>query len=257
MGFYRKTGVALSILLQKDDREVMLAQEQEVMMRPGGRAKELEGEFGLGGEVEGTLILTNRRLIFVTTNEREEDLPEPTALDPWAKVALSYSDVEDLSTIPEDPKNTFIPIAAITQVKGHKGVVGPRLDVTWSASGATNSMAFTEELTGHRNRNLNDWAAVIERLRAGTQVILDLPKPPQTDSLEGKAFAVLSDMQEKGVMTIVGGIGDDFKQEVDPDEVEDACDRLAEGGLVEKRPDSSGDVFYRKRSPLGPDDLST
>lgn len=234
----------------------MLAQEQDVMMRKGGLAKEIEGEFGLGGESEGTLVLTNRRLIFVTTNEKKEDLPEPSLLDPWGKVALFYSDVEDLSAIPIDPKNTFIPISAISSVSGHRGVVGPRLDVVWSEDGRKRFAAFTEELTGRRKRNLNDWAHIIGRLKSGTQTIIDLPPGPQADSLEGKAMGVLADMQEKGVMTIVGELSETFKQEFDPDEVEAACDKLSSQGLLERNPDSSGDVFYRKRSPLGPDDLS-
>ena len=256
MGFYRDRRFVPSTNLTLDDREVMLAQEQDVVMRPGGMAKEIEGEFGLAGEREGTLVLTNRRLIFVTTNEKEESLVEPNLLDPWGRVALSYSDVEDLSTIPEDPKNVFVPLASISKTVGHKGLISPRLEVTWAAGGRSVSAVFTEELTGRRKKNLNDWVGVIERLRLGTQAIEDLPKGPAADTLEGRVMGVFADMQEKGVMTVAGELREAFHQDFDIDEVQGACDSLASQGLLVLQKDESGVGFYRKRSPLGPDDLS-
>ncbi|MDG7003603.1 MAG: hypothetical protein JRN56_06870, partial [Nitrososphaerota archaeon] len=54
--------------------EVILAQEQGTEMRTGGVSKGLEAEFG-GGVKEGTLVLTNRRLIFVCTDDKGEELP--------------------------------------------------------------------------------------------------------------------------------------------------------------------------------------
>ncbi len=70
-----------------------LAQEQGVVMRQAGTAKELEGQ--LGGELEGTLLLTNRRLLFVCTNEKEDDLPTGIG-----KMHMVYSDVGDLVIYP-------------------------------------------------------------------------------------------------------------------------------------------------------------
>jgi hypothetical protein len=56
------------------ETEMILAEEQGAVMRPAGVKEEIEAEFG-AHEREGTLVLTNRRLIFVCTNEEEEDLP--------------------------------------------------------------------------------------------------------------------------------------------------------------------------------------
>ena len=255
MAFYRESKPVSPTPLTVDDTEFMLAQEQDVMMRAGGVKQELEEEFGVG-EKGGTLVLTNRRLIFVTTDEREDDLGEPNLLDPWGKVAFFYSDVEDLSTIPEDPKNTFITLASIDKVVGHKGLISPRLEVTWTAGGRSRSAVFTQELTGHRKRNLNDWVGVVERLKSGTQVIEEPPRGPPSDSLDGKILGVLADMQEKGLMTITGELMKTFHQDFDPDEVQRSCDGLAAQGLVVLHTDGTGVGFYRKKSPLGKDDLS-
>lgn len=87
-------------------------------MRKPGAKKELEAEFGAGGETEGTLVLTNRRLIFVTTNEKEEDLPEPNLFNPLAKQPLFFSEVDDIVSIPTVQGNLFIQIPSIVSATG-------------------------------------------------------------------------------------------------------------------------------------------
>ena len=62
------------VLVMASAAEVMLAQEQGVRMRGVGERKEIEG--GFGGELEGTLVLTNHRLIFVCTNEQKDNVRE-------------------------------------------------------------------------------------------------------------------------------------------------------------------------------------
>jgi hypothetical protein len=227
----------------------MLAQEQGVIMRRAGREMELEG--GMGGELEGTLVLTNRRLIFVCTNEREDDMRIAGGL-----MRVVYSDVEDLASIPSTGGNVFIPLSSIRSVKGHSGhLERPSLDVRWQ-DGTEQGRVFVERLSGRsRIRNLNDWATVIERLKTGDQKLIQLPKPPGVDTLDGKIMAVLADMQRKGVFEIEQEAEDQFKAKLDPDDVQAACKRLADSGLLERFPDPSGDMYYRKRSPLGDDAL--
>ncbi len=65
--------------------------------------------------MEGTLLLTNRRLIFVCTHEKEDELKT----SPFGKMALVYSDVENLVSIPAGGDNLFIEISTISSVKGH------------------------------------------------------------------------------------------------------------------------------------------
>jgi hypothetical protein len=235
------------------DEEVMLAQEQEVIMRTAGLKKELEG--GLGGEMNGTLVLTNRQLFFVTTDEREDDFRVA-----FSKLRFGYSDVEDLNAVPHVPANLFIPLAKISSVTGHSGRGGlekPSLEVKWNNAGVEVGRVFIEDLKGRsRKKNLNDWATVIEHLKAGVQKLVSIPKAPGVETLEGKVMMVLADMQRKGLFEIENDVETAFKTRLDPDEVQSACDSLTGKGLVKREPDSSGDVYYQKLSPLGEDDLS-
>jgi hypothetical protein len=239
-----------------EPEEVILAEEQAVVRRGMGSAKELEGAFGIG-EMEGTLVLTNKRLIYVTTGEEEEDLPGQNVFNPFGKLKLYYTDVEDLKSIPADPDNLYVPLSTITSVKGQKGNHGsPRLEVKWLVGGKERGAEFSQRLTGKRTKNLDDWARTMERLRKGKLPLVALPKAPGLDTLEGKVLRVLSDLQEKGVLVIEHRVEDVFKIDLDPEQVQAAGNKLVSQGLAKRRRDPSGDNFYQKRSPLGDDDLS-
>jgi hypothetical protein len=225
--------------------EVMLAQEQGVRMRKSGEREEIEG--GLGGELEGTLVLTNQRLIFVCTNEQQDKVP---------LIRLVYSDVKDLASIPRTDGNVFIPLTSIRSVKGHPGrLERPSLEVKWQETSEVGRV-FVERLTGPgRRKNLNDWATVIERLKAGKQKIVQLQPVPSENTVDGKIMRVLADMQRKGTFEIEEEAEAQFETKLDPDDVQAACERLSTNGLLERFPDKSGDVYYQKRSPLGDDAL--
>jgi len=240
--------------LPSQPEEVILAQEQAVSRGTG--EKEPEGGFG-AGLLEGTLILTNKRLIFVTLAEAEEDLSEPTDFNPFGKLKLFYSDAEDLKSIPADPDNLIVPLISVTSVKGHRGNgAKPKLEVKWLEGRRERSTEFSQRLTGKRSRNLDDWARTMERLRKGKLSLVSLPEAPGLDTLEGQVLRVLSDSQEKGILTIGHLVEDAFKIELDPNQVKVASEKLTSAGLVKRRRDSSGENFYHKRSPLGDDDPS-
>jgi len=228
-------------------------------MRRSGAKIELEAEFGAGGETEGTLILTNRRIIFVTTNEKEDDLPEPSLLNPFTKEPIYFSEVEDIDSIPAAKGNLFIQIPSIVSVTGRNPKLErPHLQVEWLEGRDSRSAVFIETLTGSsRKKNLSDWAPVVEKLKAGTLVLVSLPQAPSVETLEGKILWVLGDMQDKGLFEIQGEVERQFKlePELDPDDVEKACENLVSTGVIAKQDDPSGDSFFRKRSPLGEDDL--
>ena len=242
-----------------ENEEQMLAQEQSVVRRGLSAAMRLEGEFSFGGERVGTIVLTNRRIVFACGQNQEVDVSEPTIANPLAKARLIFSDVEDLGSIPADPDNLFIPISSITHVAGHKGTLTePKLEIRWNDErGRENGCEFIQNLTGRRAKNLNDWAGVIERLKGGQVKLVRLPEPPPPDTLGGRVLRVLGDLQEKGVFAIEGAVEKEFSLDLDPDDVKGACDRLASQGLLIAHPDPSGDTFYRKLSPLGEDDLSS
>ena len=234
-------------------QEVILAQEQGANMRSAGVSKELEAEFGMALK-EGTLVLTSRRLIFVCTDEKGEYLPLGYFV---GGQKLLYSEVEELGNIPPQAPNIFISLETVS-AKGHKEVLGrPSLEVTWKDGTGNHDLIFTETLTGRRKRNLNDWAPVIQGLKDGTLKLVALPESPSSDSLEGRVMHVLGDMQEKGLMEIEEDVEDEYKVELDPDRVQAACESLSSRRLLARHPDSSGDVYYRRLSPLGEDDLSS
>jgi len=176
---------------------------------------------------------------------------------PGLMMRLVYADVEDLASIPKSGGNLFIPLSPLTVVKGHAGKLErPSLEVTWQEGSQKRGRVFVERLTGRsRRRNLNDWAAVIERLKTGNQKMIQLPKAPSTDTLDGKIMRVLADMQRKGAFEIEEEAETQFKTKLDSDELQAACEKLAASGLLEKIPDKSGDTYYQKRSPLGDDAL--
>lgn len=235
--------------------EVMLAQEQAVIHRGPGVRKGVEAAFGMGGESEGTLVLTNRRLIYVHGGEKEEDLP----VGAWSGKRLFFSDVESLGAMLLDSESLEIPLSRITKVAGHREVaIAPKLVVSWTGErGEALSTEFVQQITGgSRRKNLNDWAKVVEKLKAGEARITPLPPAPGGDTLEGRVLDVLGDMQEKGPLAIEEEVEGKYKVDLDPDEVEAACDRLAEAALVRRTAPKGEDPYYRKVSPLGDDDLS-
>src|SRR5437667_1544924 len=240
--------------VQYQPGEVILTQEQSVDRGSGG--KEQEGGFG-AGLTEGTLVLTNKRLVFVTLGEAEEDLSEPTDFNPFGKLKLFYSDAEDLKSIPADPDNLIVPLASITSVKGQKGNgAKPKLEVKWLDGRRERRVEFSQRLTGKRTRNLDDWARTVEKLRKGKQPLISLPKAPGIDTLQGQVLRVLSDSQEKGILAIEHLVEDAFKIDLDPDKVKVASEKLTSAGLVKRRRDAGGESFYHKLSPLGDDNLS-
>ena len=233
--------------------EVVLAQEWGAVFSGAGKMKEAEAEFGVG-ETEGTLVLTDRRLIFVCTDEKVD--VEPVGI--LGKAHIIFSEVEDIDEIPKGPPNVFISLASVTSVKQRGGVLErPGIEIEWSDGGERRSAVIVQGMMESKRKNLKDWAPIIENLKAGRQRLVPIPQAPPTGTLQGKIVRVLSDMQERGVLEIEETVEDEFKVELDPDEVQAACDALASQGLLRRYPDSSGDVFYRRASPLGEDDLSS
>jgi hypothetical protein len=234
------------------ENEVILAEEQDVLKRQSGLAKHVEAIFGGGDEVEGTLVLTNKRLIFVASRDLEQVI--------GVRYHLVFSDVEDITSVSPDPPNASIPLDSIKKIAGHKGEIGlPSLEVQWiDPSQGERNVIFHQRITDtRRKRNLNDWAVVIQRLKSGEQKFAFLPPLPSPEkTLEGKVLYVLNDMQEKGVFRIEKEIEDQFKIDADPDEVEEACRKLVASGFIDVVKDPA-ENFYRRRSPLGEDDLSS
>jgi hypothetical protein len=222
--------------------EIVLAEEQGVLFR-----------ISAGQEIEGSLVLTSKRLLFVVAKQ-EEDMQ----FMGFTK-RMRFADVEDLNSIPQDPSNLLVSVDSIVEVKGSSGIVHtPELKVKWMEAGKERGAEFVETLIGSRilggrKKNINDWAKVIERIKSG-QVKLVIPSNlPGRDTLEGRVLYVLSDYQEKGPLEIEEEVEKSFSVDLDPDAVEAACENLRKLGLVTKHHSYGLDSFKRV-PPLGPDD---
>ena len=230
--------------------EIILAQEQSVAHKAG-----------FAKEVQGTLILTNKRLIFVAANQ-EMDFRVATVLTPGSMEHFRFADVDDLEDIPDYPENLSIPLDEIEIDEGEEHFFeNPTLKIKWLEDGTERKAEFIADISNvGRKIDLKDWAKTIDSLKNKTKNIsTPATIPPSTDTLEGKILYILGDMQDKGVLEIEEQTEEHFKVELEPDEVEAACKRLEALGFIDLVDNTSGDDFYRMRSPLGKDedDLSS
>lgn len=209
-----------------------------------------------GAKVQGTLVLTNKRLIFVPANQQEDFTMN--AIVPRTEARLRFANIDDLNQIPSDPRTVSIPLSSIKSESSHEGIITlPSLKVKWNENGVERKAEFVEEIAGGRKKDLKDWARTIENLKSGKSIIQPMKVPPSEDTLEGKIFEMLGDMQEKGTLQIEEEVEQHYQVNLDPDEVSEACEKLVSQGFLDAIRDPSGDSFYRKRSPLGEDDLSS
>lgn len=233
--------------------EQILAQEEAVECRRAGVRGEVEAAFDVSGkETEGTLVLTNSRLLYVV-GTREEDLP----VGMMGRKRTYYTDVEDLRDIPYNAANLTIPISAIDKVVGHHALaMAPKLEVTWLQSGEDQKVEFVQVVSGgSEKRNVNDWANVIEKLKAGEEVIAPAGAAPDEKTLDGQVLLALEDMQEKGLLTLESELEARYNLDLEPEDVQAACDRLIEEGKVKNTAAKDEPPFYQKVSPLGADSL--
>jgi hypothetical protein len=126
--------------------EVILAEEQSVVSKTERST-----------EVQGTLALTNSRLVFAVAQE-EEDVAEYGARL-GSHPTLRFSDINDLNSVAPNPVNLSIPLSSIISVTGHKGEIGlPNLKVRWR-----------DDLWGTKNAEFSQ--QVISRERKKTLMI--------------------------------------------------------------------------------------
>jgi hypothetical protein len=234
-----------------ESHELILAQEQDVQVK--------EMEPSKLKDLVGSLILTDQRLLFVEANE-EHVYYIGSGILSKRSATFRYANIDDLAEIASNPNNFTISLNVISTAVGSEGILHPpELKVTWKTSDGSNARAvFKQELLTRRKKDLKDWAKVILGLKSGA-IKIQRPNaiPPSIESLDGKILHVLGDMQEKGLFEIEEETERQFKQDLDPDSVEESCNRLVSQGFADKEVDSSGEPFFRKRSPLGEDNLSS
>jgi hypothetical protein len=186
---------------------------------------------------EGSLLLTNRRLIFVE-----------------GKGSLKDS---ELQSVLQENDHFTIPLPQVANVSGKQGFLRPSLTVAWHPTPEDPSSTKTDFLQKYRPQNLEDarnginqWVAVIEQAATSDLDLAPLEmkneeeQPTIDDSeLRSRLLEELNDKQWKGFFQIERDLGEKFGLSVDPDALERCCKNLVAEKLVEQ--DKHGE-FFRK-----------
>lgn len=233
----------------------------------------------------GTLVLSNRRIVFLRADYwNDGPLLPPIGDGGFMRMPdIGYKEVYNLEELAKEPNlfsgegnlNLSIDLESITNAKGNSGELfgRPSLTVEWRTKEKLNSnqqelAVFHQEFTGSREKNLNDWADVIMKLKSHfledvIEASLSRKKDiPAIETLEGKVLYILGDLQTKGVFEIESELkkrfqGHGLEFDLDPEKIESACQILIEQDWI-LTIEQDGIPAYRKTPPLGDEfDLSS
>jgi len=258
--------------------EVILAEEQGASRNLGSLHKK-----------SGTLILTNKRLVFMRGNKeiRIEVVPEiwrdivPNIFPSGLPAILGFAEVYDTAEIPSQMTfpDVSIDLASIISATPERPVDvtsfrrSSRLVVSWNSSIETKIVEFEEHMSGRpRKINLNDWGDVIMKIKSGyfDNLIRELinsrnSSQLEVNSIEANVYFLLGDLQSKSTVLLSKEMEERFATRIDFERIQQACDRLERLKLIAGTYDTfwnDGDLdrppFYRKYPPLGSEyDLSS
>ncbi len=183
--------------------------------------------------LEGTLFLTNRRLVFVAGQEKPED--------------------EDIQKMLDRPDALSIPLDQVVTAAGNRGILRQSLNVVWHNPADSPSTTKTEFLQKNRPRNLaeaqnaiNEWVLQIEDAAVSevkTEQEEMVQSSPSWDQLDSKVLESLGDMKWKGFFQLERDLEETYGASLDPDDLEASCIRLAKEKLIQQ--DKYG-AFFKK-----------
>lgn len=230
------------------ENETILAEERDVILK--------------SKQSDGTLVLTNRQILFIPATQAEgfSVVSSSTYVGAGASsiksTTLYYTDIKNLGDVSQyetSPDFFTIPIVSVTDIKGRKGLLHPTLEIRWNSEDMTvRNALFIQRITGKSKRvNLTDWAVAIEKIKSGVKFYPKLPdySSIDQDQLAQTIVGALSDLQEKGLYEIQQEIERDYQigQEIDSDDLQSKCHSLVERRILSV--DETGE-FYWIRSPI-------
>ena len=116
---------------------------------------------------------------------------------------------------------------------------------------------FQEQITGKRDCQLDEWAPLILKVKSGVlndkiHLALRLTSLyPSVQTLEGKVFYILGDLQRKNAYEISSQIEEKFNEHVSLQDVEIVCLNLSKQGWIDEMfRDYSLPLLYCRNSPL-------
>jgi len=194
--------------------------------------------------LEGTLFLTDRRLVFVAGQELEEG--------------------EDIQKMLDEADAISIPLDQVVTVTGNRGILRQSLNVVWHNPPDSPSTTRTEFLQKNRPRNvaeaknaINEWVPQIEEAAVSevkTEQEEMVRSSPKWDQLDSKVLQALGDMKWKGFFQLERELEEAHGGSLDPDDLEASCKRLVKGKLIEQ--DKYGAFFKKLQTESDSDSTS-
>lgn len=183
--------------------------------------------------LEGTLFLTDRRLVFVAGQELDEG--------------------EDIQKMLDEADALSIPLDQVVTASGNRGILRQSLNIVWHNPPDSPSTTKTEFLQKNRPRNvaeaknaISEWVPQIEETAVSevkTEQEEMVRSSPSWDQLDSKVLQALGDMKWKGFFQLERELEETYGASLDPDDLETSCKRLVKGKLIEQ--DKYG-AFFKK-----------
>ena len=178
---------------------------------------------------------------------------------------IYFSEIYDASEIPQDiwlstSGSISFSLEDIDSATSEKRLLHkPTLKVVSNATDNRQpSIAeFQEQITGKRDCQLDEWAPLILKVKSGVlndkiHLALRLTSLyPSVQTLEGKVFYILGDLQRKNAYEISSQIEEKFNEHVSLQDVEIVCLNLSKQGWIDEMfRDYSLPLLYCRNSPL-------
>jgi hypothetical protein len=185
---------------------------------------------------EGALLLTNRRLVFAAGKSVRGD--------------------NDAQSILHERDTYAIPLDQIANVSGNRGILRPSLKVAWHEQAgdvATTKLEFVQK-NGPRTLDdvknaISEWVPIIDQAARSEIELPELqveshPQPVVNEGeLRSHVLEELGDMQWKGFFQMSRDLQEKYGTSVDPDALENICNKLVKEKLVEQ--DKHGEFFKK------------
>jgi hypothetical protein len=189
---------------------------------------------GPRGIVQGTLVLTNKRLALVNSSEIDNKSVGFASVDR----ALGKSQFN-------------IPFETIDSVSGQKGILRTTLVVIWRDPSANSSTTRTEFIQRYRSPSpsssqmaINEWIPLIEREALGESGQDSFGSTDLTE-LEARVVEAIGDANWIGFFQLERELEGKYEKSIDPDDLDSVLAKLVRDKVLEQ--DKVGE-FYKKPS---------
>ncbi|MDA4130574.1 MAG: hypothetical protein OK457_07365, partial [Thaumarchaeota archaeon] len=183
---------------------------------------------GPRGTIQGTLVLTKKRLAVVKPSELSDNSGNVTS-------ALRGSQLT-------------IPLDTIDSVSGQRGVLRTSLVVNWHNPPGSSTTTRTEFIQRYRapsptQISINEWIPLIEKEVWGEPENDGLESKTDLGELESQVRDVLTDEKWVGYFQLERELEEKYETSIDPDDLDKVLEKLIQEKVLEK--EKVGE-FFRK-----------